>query len=223
MSTIVVRSQARLAVLLASTAGFVDAYGLITYNTFISLMGGNTTRTGSEATAGNWLTAGHAAVAIVSFVGGIVLGTLLTYSKTQRSRRFAYLLAAILLGLNFAGTEFSLLNSWAGILTLSVAMGVVNTTLCHVGPEKVSLTFVTGMLNHIGTHLALAIKGDRPTDALDGRDSHLRRAVLLGTIWISFVAGAALSGWATPQFGAHTLLPPLAVMLLLAAFVKVPD
>jgi Protein of unknown function (DUF1275) len=35
-----------LAVGLAMIAGFVDAYGIITYNTYLSFMSGNTTQTG---------------------------------------------------------------------------------------------------------------------------------------------------------------------------------
>jgi hypothetical protein len=37
------QGQERLAAGLAMTAGFVDAYGMITYNTYLSFMSGNTT------------------------------------------------------------------------------------------------------------------------------------------------------------------------------------
>jgi uncharacterized membrane protein YoaK (UPF0700 family) len=45
-----------------------------------------------------------------------------------------------------------------GIVILSLAMGMMNNTLSPVGAEAVSLTFVTGDLNRIGSHLALAVK-----------------------------------------------------------------
>jgi len=38
--------QEWLAVSLAMIAGFLDAYGTITYNTYLSFMSGNTTQTG---------------------------------------------------------------------------------------------------------------------------------------------------------------------------------
>ena len=38
--------QERLAAGLAMVAGFVDAYGIITYGVYVSFMSGNTTQTG---------------------------------------------------------------------------------------------------------------------------------------------------------------------------------
>ena len=46
------RDQARnaelLAAALAMIAGFIDAYGIITYGVFVSFMSGNTTQTGYQ-------------------------------------------------------------------------------------------------------------------------------------------------------------------------------
>jgi len=223
----IIRAQIRLAILLAATAGYVDAYGLLTYAAYVSLMGGNTTQTGSDAAVGKYVSAGHAALAIVCFVSGIILGTLLTYSKSQRSRRAAFGLAALLLGVNVTATILGVIDSWTGIITLSLAMGMVNTTLSHVGPEKVSLTFVTGMLNHIGTHIALAIKRDPPDGAQGPHDTHWKRAGLLAAIWISFVIGAAASAalahYASESQRVYVIVPALVALTLLAAFGRVPE
>ena len=40
------RSSERLAAALAMIAGFIDAYGFITYGVYVSFMSGNTTQTG---------------------------------------------------------------------------------------------------------------------------------------------------------------------------------
>jgi hypothetical protein len=46
------RSAERLAAALALIAGFVDAYGMITYGVYVSFMSGNTTQTGLSGRGG---------------------------------------------------------------------------------------------------------------------------------------------------------------------------
>jgi uncharacterized membrane protein YoaK (UPF0700 family) len=40
----------------------------------------------------------------------------------------------------------------------------------------------------------------------------------MGRIWAGFIAGAMMSGAATPRFGAWVLLAPIAVLAALVAF-----
>ena len=102
------------------------------------------------------------------------------------------------------------------ISLLSLAMGVMNTTVTHVGGQAVSLGFVTGDLNNLGRHLALAAKRAPVTDARGPRETHGRRAALLAGIWSAFLVGALLTGAAMTLVDNWTLLPPLLVLLALA-------
>jgi uncharacterized membrane protein YoaK (UPF0700 family) len=99
-------------------------------------------------------------------------------------------------------------------------MGLMNNTLSRVGAEAVSLTFVTGTLNRLGSHLALAVKRAVPEDAEGSWDTHLRRATLLARIWAGFLIGAVLCGAATRYCGEWVLLPPAVVLLALALFCR---
>ena len=65
-----------------------------------------------------------------------------------------------------------------------------------------SLTFVTGTLSRVGSHLALAARRAPLTDSQGPWDTHLRRALMLARVWAGFLAGALLSGAATPRYGA---------------------
>jgi uncharacterized membrane protein YoaK (UPF0700 family) len=69
------RAERRLAICLALIAGYVDAYGLIAFATYVSFMSGNTTQTGSMVGQGNLVAALPSAVAIVFFVAGSFAGT----------------------------------------------------------------------------------------------------------------------------------------------------
>jgi uncharacterized membrane protein YoaK (UPF0700 family) len=97
-------------------------------------------------------------------------------------------------------------------------MGMTNPALSKIGPEPVSLTFVTGTLSRIGGHLA-SVAGRKPLKDRQGpADSHLARALIEASIWCAFLGGAVLSGIAGSNFSTWALLPPCIVMLALGLF-----
>jgi uncharacterized membrane protein YoaK (UPF0700 family) len=210
------RTHRRLAVGLALVAGYVDAYGLLALGTYVSFMSGNTTQTGALAGQGRLAAALPSALAIVCFVGGSFAGTWLTQSGRRHARRLLFGVVSTLLAVVIGLTQLGVSDAAAGIATLGLAMGMVNTTLSRIGGEPVSLTFVTGDLNRIGSHLALAVKRAPLPDAGGPWDTHLRRVGVLASAWTGFLVGAALSGAATPYLGEHALLPPFLVLLALA-------
>jgi uncharacterized membrane protein YoaK (UPF0700 family) len=95
-------------------------------------------------------------------------------------------------------------------------MGIMNTTVTRVGDQSVSLGYVSGTLNNLAQHLALAVKGAPLSHAESPRDTHLRRAGLLAGIWTAFVIGALLAGAATPNLAVLSLLLPIVILLVLA-------
>jgi uncharacterized membrane protein YoaK (UPF0700 family) len=176
------RSERRLAICLALVAGYVDAYGLIAYGTYVSFMSGNTTQTGTMTGQGKLAAALPSAVAIVFFVVGSLAGTWIAHSGLRHSRRLLFGVVSILLAVIIGVTQFGLLDVEIGIATLNLAMGLMSTALSHVGAEPVSLTFVTGTLNKLGRHLALAVKRAALPDAQGPWDTHLRRAYLIASV-----------------------------------------
>jgi uncharacterized membrane protein YoaK (UPF0700 family) len=212
------RTERMLAIGLALIAGYVDAYGLRAFAAYVSFMSGNTTQTGVLAGQGKFAAALPSAVAIALFVAGSFAGTWLTHPGRRHSRRLLFGAVAGLLAVVIGLTQFGALDAVVGIATLSLAMGMLNTTLTRVGGEPVSLTFVTGDLNRIGSHLALAVRRAPLQDAWGPWDTHLRRAGLLASVWAGFLAGAVLSGAATSHFEVLALLLPFLILLALALF-----
>lgn len=207
-----------LAICLALIAGYVDAYGLLAYGTYLSFMSGNTTQTGSMIGEGRLLAALPSALAIVFFVAGSFAGTWLTHSNLRHSRQVLFGGVAALLAVVSSGTVLGSPGSRVEIFiaTLSLAMGLMNTTLSQIGAEPVNLTFVTGTLNKLGRHLALAVRRQPLSDAQGPGDNHLRRAGLMGSVWAGFLIGAMVSGAASSYFGVWVLLPPVLFLLMLA-------
>ncbi|MGA7330057.1 MAG: DUF1275 family protein [Rhodomicrobium sp.] len=183
----------------------------------MAFMSGNTTQTGSEIGKGNFGPAFPAALAIFSFVTGSFAGAFVSDFKSHRARRIIFAAAAVLLALVIGLSKLGAISAAAHIAVASFAMGVLNTAFSRVGAQHVGLTFVTGTLSRFGVHLAYALRRRPLPDSEGPWDTHLRRALLLGGIWMGFLVGALLSGVATQQFGVWVLLFPILVLALLAA------
>ena len=207
-----------VAALLAMIAGYVDAYGFISYRTYMSFMSGNTTQSGITIGEGNFSAAIPTITAIVLFVIGIFAGTLFIDPAARRFWRLKFGMVAVLLVVNIGVTQFLSISHLLNISILGFAMGVMNTTLSHFGAEAVNLTFVTGTLNKIGSHFALAVKRQPLKNARGPRDTHLRRAFLLAALWAAFLFGAIVAGATTSRFGVWILLVPVLILLALMAF-----
>jgi uncharacterized membrane protein YoaK (UPF0700 family) len=213
-----------LAVALAMVAGFLDAYGFITYNIYVSFMSGNTTRTGYETGQGNFAAAAHSVLPIICFLGGSFAGALLAHSSVRRIRRLVFGLIAASLALIIGFTQLGFLSDWVNVAVISFTMGAMNTALSGVGArsrvagQTVSLTFVSGTLSRIGMELALAVSRAPLMDCQGPWDTHVLRALRLATIWAGFLIGALLSGAATPRLGVWALLFPMLTLVALAAF-----
>ncbi len=194
-------------------AGYVDGFGLLAFNTFLSFMSGNTTQTGANIGRGAFGLALPSAVAIAGFLFGVFVGNLRTPYRGDRALivAVAAALAAACIGLH---------TSWLTVIPslglIAIAMGVMNTTFSRVGNEPVNLTFVTGALNKMGMHLAQALKRRPLDDAQGAWDTHIGRALLLTGVWAAFLIGATLAGLATLRLADWTLLPAAGFLLLIA-------
>jgi uncharacterized membrane protein YoaK (UPF0700 family) len=203
--------------LLALIAGYVDAYAFLNYAVYGSFMSGNTTQTGLHWGQGDVAGAGYNLLPIPLFVAGVFIGTLLVHSGLGDRLRWLFVSAAGLLLVGLV-TAFAPRLALLSIAVLSLAMGMMNTSATSVGPQKISLGFVSGTLNDLARHLALAAKGVPLADADGAHDSHARRALLLAGIFVAFVAGASLAGAVYSTLAAVSLLFPVAVLLWLAMF-----
>ena len=202
------RVQGRLAAGLALISGYIDAYTLLNYKFYASFMSGNTTQTGLGAGQGKLADAGHHLLPIPLFVMGVFVGTYLLKSSLRCPLRWLWGLVAALLAAGLAAAFLDMLPGWFSIILFSLAMGIMNTTITHVGGQPVSLGFVTGDMNNVGRHLAQAVRGEPVPDSQGSWDTHWWRTAVLVGVWGSFLLGALLAGAAMTYVGAWILLPP---------------
>jgi uncharacterized membrane protein YoaK (UPF0700 family) len=209
------RIEKALAACTTLTAGYLDGYGLLVLGTYVSFMSGNTTMAGVKAGQSAFLAALIPAIAIVCFVAGSASGNLIRHSTLRHASRLVFLLIAVSLvavaGIGGPG-ELKTLD----VALLSFAMGMVNPVLPKIGGESISLTFMTGTLSRIGSHLGLALIGAPVPGAEGPWDTHLHRARMDAELWASFLIGAVLAGVAVSVSRAYALWPAVVMMVLLA-------
>jgi uncharacterized membrane protein YoaK (UPF0700 family) len=215
-----VNAQWCVAGALALVSGYVDSYALINFGVFTSFMSGNTTTGGAQAGHARFGAAGHDLLPIPFFVLGVFLGTLLPRDTQPRPLFQRSIFVAAMLSIA-AVAGYSKWPEWSGIVLLSFAMGILNTTITKVGRQNVSLGFVTGDLNSFGQHLALGIKRMPMADAQGSSDTHWWRATVLASVWSAFLVGAVLGSATTTRLAMWALLLP-AVLLLALSLVAPP-
>ena len=206
------RVQAWRAAGRALISGYVDSYSLLNFRVYASFMSGNTTSAGLQAGHAKLAAAAHSLLPIPFFVLGIFMGTLLVQANPHHELPRHSLLVAALLTVGIAATYFAW-PGWLSIMILSTAMGILNTSITHVGGQAVSLGFVTGDLNNLAQRLAMGIKRAPVPQTQGAWDNHWWRAALLAGIWTAFFMGAVLGAALASRLAVWALLLP-ALMLL---------
>lgn len=231
--------QARLAVLLAAVAGFVDAAGfLVLHEVFVAHMTGNTDQLGQGLGAG----IGHVAPLIAApatFVCSIALTTVLVELETRAGRRsptaaalgleLVLLAAAMAYGGSVVhhGAVRGLGASFYAVLVLVVAaMGAQTATITTCGSRTIRTTYISGMLTRLAQELANLALGPRAGDGasyladrlnLGGRRVSAWHALVYASLWGGFLAGAVLGAFAVVRWQLWALGFPLGALALVLA------
>ena len=213
-SAVQARWQTTLALALCLVAGYLDGYGLLVLGTYVSFMSGNTTFTSVHLGQTQFGVAIPSAAAIVFFVLGSALGSLIMRSKIQRPHRVTFAVVAFLLAIVSALMAIHSVLATLAVAILSFGTGMVNPVLSKIGTKSVSLTFMTGNLNRIGGHLASALRRDPTVDTEMPNRSHLKLAWIELSVWLSFASGAILASVLFSLLGKGVLIPPLVWMVL---------
>jgi uncharacterized membrane protein YoaK (UPF0700 family) len=193
-----------VAVCLAALAGFVDSLGFLNLGGFfVSFMSGNTTRLGVAVGANTEAAAWQAAMLILTFVLGVMGGTLVAHALPQWRKQAVLATVTVLLCLASL-CHGQQLNPAALFLT-AAAMGAENGTFQRDGEVTIGLTYMTGTLVRFAQRAALAlVGGERWAWAphlmlwlgfLAGVIAGTRTYRLIGldALWIATAAAAALT------------------------------
>lgn len=206
------RNARLLAVGFAAMAGMVDAIGFLSSGGFfLSFMSGNSTRLSVGIAEGAPYVAA-VALLLISFVMGVMGGSLIGRNGVLAAARRQSLILAIMSGLLFVAPLLAAHNHLLPCLCLAAfCMGAENTLFERDGTVSFGLTYMTGALVKIGQGLATLLSGGE-------------RLVWVPylILWLGLVSGAAIGATLFNAFGTASLWLPaalaacFAVALLLA-------
>jgi uncharacterized membrane protein YoaK (UPF0700 family) len=209
-----------LAVVLAASAGFVDAHVyLFVVQVFVANQSGNLIGLGMTTGQEQWHDAASSVAAIASFIIGVVAAT--TFQRRDRaagrpSRMYPLLQieAAALLGLALLLwiADPRLSDGWrvldlVVIFVGAVAMGVQSASLRTVGTVSITTTYGTGALVRVGEKLAAPFRAD----GQPGDPQRMRTLAVLAIVLSAYVGGAAISAALGSAHGL-VLIPALAMV-----------
>lgn len=192
---------------MSTLAGYVDAFGFLSFgNFFVSFMSGNTTRLGIGLAGGDFRYAFLALGVIGLFVAGVIVGTLVGNRATHR-RPSILVLVALLLAAAATCHQLGLQRICIGLMLL--AMGAENTVFQSDGEISIGLTYMTGTLVKLGQRLAAMIGGRRPEPWAP---------YLL--LWVGLAAGATGGALTRSVIGSSGLWFGAAAALALAYYAR---
>ncbi|HQZ33044.1 MAG TPA: YoaK family protein [Ilumatobacteraceae bacterium] len=190
-----------VAVMLALTAGFVDAYVFLgVAPVFVANMSGNLIRLGLAIGARDGHALALSLVAITGFLSSAVVGSALNDVRvrhhghpsaarllTLETVALTALCATVMVAQPNPGTVTA--SSYLAILIGSTAMGLQAVSLRRVGSIAVSTTYGTGAIVRIGEKIALGLRR-----AERGSDVRRRATIyVIATILVGYVTGAAIA------------------------------
>lgn len=197
------RRDIALAIGSSALAGYVDAIGFLSLGGFfVSFMSGNSTRL-AVGIAGVPAEALIAVRLILSFLAGVIAGSLIGRLAGEQRKPVVLVMVAAMLA---AGATVAGLGAPdVAVLFVAAAMGAENTTFERDGEVSIGLTYMTGTLVKLGQRIAGALTGGP-------RFAWLPYALL----WLGLVTGAVTGAVAWPLIGLAGLWFAVAAALVLA-------
>lgn len=204
-------NETRLALLLAATAGAVNAGGLLAVGHYTSHMSGMVSEISDNLATNNLAPVAFLATGVLSFVlGAATCGWLTSWAK-QRQNHLRYALPMALEGALILA--FGLLEGGpvtggisASMALLCFIMGLQNAIITRASGERIRTTHLTGIITDLGIELGHLLRKQA--------DPH-KLALLTGLVGMFFTGG--LMG----AYGFQTIGPaftlPIGLLLLAMA------
>lgn len=216
-STLQIKIQEGLAIVLALVAGYIDATGLIKWKTYVSFMSGNTTQLGTAISANQWAVIITSTTVIGCFAVGIYVGTCLSLNKKLHMHNLSFLTVSGILILYTVADYYFNIDIIPSIAIIGFSMGLMNTIVTSVGNQKVNADFVTGTLNSLARNTAMLCI----TKDITERKQYKANAIHLLFVWMGFLSGAVAAPFTLPFLGAWVLTVPVLLLLICSLLISI--
>nr|WP_314420328.1 YoaK family protein [uncultured Erwinia sp.] len=215
-----------LALLLATTAGILNAMALGAFGIFPSHMSGNTSQISSEVSNSDLGDLSFLAAIIIAFVVGSMASRMLVISGIRNNIRTIFSIILLLEGIALAMMSlfekfyYSHANNREVIVFLGFLMGLHNSTSTQLSNGRVRSTHITGTLTDagiaLGSLLCVSLRRD-PSRDLRGHSSQLFTHLV--TI-VSFLGGGICGLLLFQLFGFNSMIA-MGIFLTLVAVLSI--
>jgi uncharacterized membrane protein YoaK (UPF0700 family) len=217
-----------LIVQLSVAAGCVDAVSYLSLgHVFTANMTGNTVLLGLSLGQADWPAALRSGVALLGFIMGVALGSLISARDSQREAlwpiRVTLTLALELIFLVALAVGFYLVGGAAQslIVLAALAMGLQSTAVRRLGIPGVATTYITGTLTSVieraigSLYLATssaALSGERGEGRSEQAAATARGLVVPADVWVAYAIGAVIAGTLELRWTLGGLLPAVVMV-----------
>ena len=196
----------QIALLLAFTGGYIDAYTWIIHGVMANAQTANLVLLWVYGMVGDWDKAYHFVPPILAFMVGVVIAAWLRRATGERASAISTLIEILLLVL--VGVLHNRLPDLAGTLGVSCVAAMQAAVFTKVEGVVYSTVMITGNMRQ-------AIEG-MFTAASGGPPGTLRRSGIFTTVCVAFGLGAAVGALATKRIPDLALgIPVIALLVVL--------
>lgn len=218
-------SDRHLSLILAFTAGAINAGGFLAVGHYTSHMTGVISMMADQVALGAWLLAGAGAASLVSFMAGAATSAILINWARLHHGGAQYSLPLLLEAGLLA--VFGIVGAWladgpwitaGAMLLLCFVMGLQNATITKVSGARIRTTHLTGIVTDMGIELGKLFyrnSAKRPVRVMADRAKLRLLTMLVGAFLMGGVLGAL-------GFGSMGFAAALPLAALLAVMGSVP-
>jgi len=197
----------QIALLLAFTGGYIDAYTWIIHGVMANAQTANLVLLWVYGMVGDWDKAYHFVPPILAFMGGVVIAARLRRATGERASAISTLIEILLLVL--VGVLHNRLPDLAGTLGVSCVAAMQAAVFTKVEGVAYSTVMITGNMRQAIEGMFTVASGGRPPGTL-------RRSGIFRAVCVAFGLGAAVGALATMRIPDLALgIPVIALLIVL--------
>jgi uncharacterized membrane protein YoaK (UPF0700 family) len=217
------RTNRRLGATLAFVAGAANAGGFLAVGQYTSHMTGVMSALADHLALGQFLLAGAALAALLTFTAGAMSTALLVNWAQRRQLHSSYSLpllleASLLMVFGVMGASLGLHSALllpATVLLLCFTMGLQNAVITKISRAEIRTTHVTGLVTDLGIELGKLVYVNRSA-ALGQVRANRERLRTHGLLVACFFVGGVLGALGFKWVGYITTVPLAALLVLLS-------
>lgn len=215
-----------LALLLATTAGVLNAMALGAFGFFPSHMSGNTSQISTEVSSSDMHDLMFLSAIIIAFVAGSLTSRMLVIGGIRHNIRTIFSLILLLEGIALTGMSlfekfyFSYASNREVAIFLCFLMGIHNSTSTQLSNGRVRSTHITGTLTDagiaLGSLLSVILRRDPSRDVKSHRSQLVTHLVTI----VSFIIGGICGLMLFKLFGFNAMIA-IGLMLMTMALLAI--